>query len=86
MEPLKIPFPYCEFPPLETDRKYFITCITCGHINALAGRLTRDGVTIENIYGDPDSPWMWYSRDGKSGSNFATFGEAVLNAWEKLHK
>lgn len=93
IDPLTIPCPFCGEYPIVKDWRNNIYCKDCeisltpeewveGGINALVGKLARQGIRIEDkSYGETPS-WAWVTDEiwVKRGS----FEEAVWDAWEKM--
>lgn len=100
IDPFTIPCAFCQstlfLQDVSTDDEELICCESCativspnifisGGINALAGKLARRGIHIEDMSYGKSPSWAWASDKGsKMGTSFKTFEEAVLDSWETL--
>ena len=98
IDPITIPCPFCEEIIVERSDEDFVTCEVCdidipvhewvtGGINALVGKLARQGTHIEDMSYGKSPSWAWASDKGNQmGTSFKTFEACVLDAWEKLKR
>ncbi len=96
IDPLKIPCAFCGFlPVIGNGLLGLISCTNCsavvmedewitGGINALVGKLARQGIRIEDKSYRETPSWAWVTDEiwVKRGS----FEEAVLDAWKTLKR